>query len=59
MTHAFQPRLGPIYVLAYAGVVRFYSPDRDEVYQEAIDLRLTDRAFRFLGEMPEHMAINL
>jgi hypothetical protein len=46
-------------VLAYAGVVRFYSPDRDEVYQEAIDLRLTDRAFRFLGEMPEHMAINL
>ncbi len=42
-----------------AGEVLFHSPDRDEVYQKAIDLRLGHFAFRFLGEMPEDMAFVL
>jgi hypothetical protein len=42
-----------------AGKVLFHSPDREEVYQKAIDLRLGHFAFRFLGEMPEDMAFVL
>ena len=42
-----------------AGKVLFHSPDRDEVYQKAIDLRLGHFAFRFLGEMPKDMAFAL
>lgn len=42
-----------------AGKVLFHSPDRDEVYQKAIDLRLGNFAFRFLGELPEDMAFVL
>ncbi len=38
-----------------AGKVLFHSPDREEVYQKAIDLRLGHFAFRFLGELPEDM----
>jgi hypothetical protein len=37
----------------------FHSPDRDEVYQKAIDLRPGHFAFHFLGEMPEDMALVL
>jgi hypothetical protein len=42
-----------------AGKVLFHSPDRDEVYQKAIELRLGHFAFRYLGEMPEDMAFVL
>jgi hypothetical protein len=42
-----------------AGKVLFHSPDRDEVYQKAIDLRLGHFAFRFLGEMSEDMVFVL
>jgi hypothetical protein len=42
-----------------AGKVLFRSPDGDEVYQKAIDLRPGHFAFRFLGEMPEDMAFVL
>ena len=42
-----------------AGKVLFHSPDRDEVYQKAIDLRLSHFAFRYLGEMPEDIAFVL
>jgi hypothetical protein len=39
-----------------AGKVLFHSPNRDDVYQKAIDLRLDHFAFRFLGNRPEDMA---
>lgn len=42
-----------------AGKVVLHSPDRDEVYQKAIDLRLGHFAFRFLGERPDDMAFVL
>ena len=42
-----------------AGKVLFHSPNREEVYQKAIDLGLEHFAFRFLGEMPEDMALVL
>jgi hypothetical protein len=42
-----------------AGKVLFHSPDREEVYQKAIELRPGYFAFRFLGELPEDMAFVL
>ena len=42
-----------------AGRILFHSPDREEVYQKAIELGLDHFAFRFLGEMPEDMAFVL
>lgn len=42
-----------------AGKVLFHSPDREEVYRRAIDLRPGHFAFRYLGEFPEDMAFAL
>jgi hypothetical protein len=42
-----------------AGKVLFHSPDREEVYRKAIDLRPGHFAFRYLGEFPEDMAFAL
>ena len=43
----------------HAGRVLFHSPDREEVYRRAIELRPANFAFRFLGELPEDMAFIL
>jgi hypothetical protein len=37
------------------GRVLFHSPDRDAVYQKAIDLDVPRAAFRYMGEWPEDM----
>jgi hypothetical protein len=50
-TNEFQQLLG--------GKVLFHSPDRDEVYRKAIELRPGFFACRFLGETPEDMAFLL
>jgi hypothetical protein len=42
-----------------AGKVLFHSPDREEVYRKAIELRPREFAFRHLGELPEDMAFAL
>jgi len=42
-----------------AGRVLFHSPDREAVYQKAIELRPGHFAFRYLGEWPEDMAFVL
>ena len=42
-----------------AGKVLFHSPDREEVYRKAIELRPGRFAFRYLGELPEDMALIL
>jgi hypothetical protein len=42
-----------------AGKVLFHSPDRDEVYRKATELRPGRFAVRYLGAWPEHMALNL
>lgn len=42
-----------------AGRVLFHSPDRDEVYGKAVELRLPHFAVRYLGTMPEDMALVL
>ena len=42
-----------------AGKVLFHSPDRDEVYRKAIELRPGHFAFRYLGTLPEDMAFVL
>jgi hypothetical protein len=42
-----------------AGKVLFHSPDRDEVYRKAEELRPGRFAVRYLGEWPEHMALVL
>jgi hypothetical protein len=42
-----------------AGKVLFHSPDREAVYQKAIELRPGNFAFRFLGKLPEDMAFVL
>lgn len=42
-----------------AGRVLFHSPDREEVYRKAIQLRPQHFAFRYLGEWPENMAFLL
>ncbi len=41
------------YQRVLAGKVLFRSPNRDEVYQRALELRPTRSAFRFLGTIPE------
>lgn len=41
------------------GRVLFHSPDREEVYRRAIELRPGHFAFRYLGEVPEDMAFVL
>lgn len=41
------------------GHVLFHSPDRDAVYQKAIDLKLPRAAFRYMGEVPEDMVFIL
>lgn len=50
-TDEFQQLLG--------GKVLFHSPDRDEVYRKAIELRPGYFAFRYLGEMPKDMVFIL
>jgi hypothetical protein len=42
-----------------AGKVLFHSPDREEVYRKAIDLRPGHFAFRYLGDLPDDMAFVL
>jgi hypothetical protein len=42
-----------------SGKVLFHSPDREEVYRKAIELRPKHFAFRYLGELPEDMAFVL
>jgi hypothetical protein len=42
-----------------AGKVLFHSPDREEVYRKAIDLRPGHFAFRHLGDLPDDMAFVL
>jgi len=41
------------------GKVVFHNADGDEIYRKAIELKLNRIAVRYLGEYPEHMAINL
>lgn len=41
------------------GRVLFHSPDRDEVYKKAIELRPGDFAFRYLGELPDNVVFML
>jgi hypothetical protein len=36
-----------------SGKVLWHSPDRDEVYQKAIELRPTHAAFLFTGHVPQ------
>jgi hypothetical protein len=42
-----------------AGKVLFHSPDRDEVYRKALELRPGRFAVRYLGTWPENMALVL
>jgi hypothetical protein len=42
-----------------AGKVLFHSPDRDEVYRKAQELRLDRIAVRYLGPYPEHLVLIL
>jgi hypothetical protein len=42
-----------------AGKVLYHSPDREAVYQKAVELRPGNFAFRYLGELPEDMAFIL
>jgi hypothetical protein len=42
-----------------AGRVLFHSPDRDEVDRMLLELRPARFAFRYLGDLPEHMAMIL
>ena len=42
-----------------AGKVLFHSPDRDEVYRKASELRPGRFAVRYLGTWPEDMALVL
>lgn len=49
-----EPRTDEFYRVQ-AGKVLFHSPDRDEVYQKAIELRPSHFACRFLGEPPKDM----
>src|SRR5947209_7388552 len=41
------------------GKVVFHSPDRDEIYRQAMRLKLDRIAVRYLGEYPEHMVLGL
>ncbi len=40
-----------------SGKVVFHSPNRDEIYRKAIELKLDRIAVRYLGEYPEHMVL--
>jgi hypothetical protein len=42
-----------------AGKVLFVSPDREAVYDKALELRPTDCAIRFLGEWPTDVEFTL
>jgi len=42
-----------------AGKVLFHSPERDEVDRRLLELRPSRFAFRYLGAMPEGMALVL
>jgi hypothetical protein len=42
-----------------AGRVLFHSAIRDEVYRKAVELRLPHFAVRYLGKLPENMALIL
>ncbi len=42
-----------------AGRVLFHSPNRDEIYRKAVELRLPHFAVRYLGTMPENTALVL
>jgi hypothetical protein len=42
-----------------AGKVLFHSPDRDEVYRKALELRPGRFAVRYLGTWPDNMALVL
>jgi hypothetical protein len=42
-----------------AGKVLFHSPDRNEVWRKATELKLDRVAVRYLGEYPEHMVLTL
>ena len=43
----------------FGGKVLYHSPDRDEVYRKARELRLDRIAVRYLGTWPEDMALVL
>jgi hypothetical protein len=47
------------YQRVLSGTVLFHSPNREEVYQKAIELDLHHCAFRYLGTYPEHMVLML
>jgi hypothetical protein len=47
------------YQRVVAGTVLFHSPNREDVYQKAIELRPRHSAFRFLGTIPEDMVFVL
>jgi hypothetical protein len=47
------------YQRVLGGTVLFHSPNREEVYQKAIELRPGHFAFRFLGTFPEDMVFVL
>ncbi len=42
-----------------AGQILFHSPDRDEVDRKLLELRPPRFAFRYLGALPESMAMVL
>lgn len=41
------------------GRVLFHSPNRDDVYRKAVELRLPHFAVRYFGTMPENTALVL
>jgi hypothetical protein len=41
------------------GMVRWHSPDRDEMYRKAIELRLRHSATHYTGSIPEDTAVIL
>ena len=43
----------------HAGKVILHSPNRDHVYEKALELRPGPFAFRCLGEVPEDLAVVL
>jgi hypothetical protein len=42
-----------------AGVVLYSTPDRDELYRKAMELKFDHVAIRYLGPYSEHMALNI
>jgi hypothetical protein len=47
------------YQRVLGGTVLFHSPNREEVYQKAIELGPTHSAFRYLGTFPEDLVLVL